>query len=69
MKVDFPEPFSPSSAWTSPCWDGQIDAFEGAHPAEGLGETFSVECRHVAVVGHPTSQSFLNWSAKSVGLS
>ena len=49
--------------------DGQIDALEGAHPAEGLRETFSEEGRHVAVVDHPTSQSFLNWSAKSVGLS
>ena len=49
--------------------DGEIDALEGPHPAEGLGETFGVEGRHVAVVGHPTSQSFLNWSAKSAGLS
>ena len=49
--------------------DGEIDALEGSHPAEGLGETFSEEGRHVAAVGHPTSQSFLNWSAKSVGLS
>ena len=45
MRVDFPAPFSPTTACTSPGRDVEVDTVEDAYPEEGLADAAQIEQR------------------------
>ena len=68
MKVDLPDPFSPSSACTSPGSIVRSTEFSATTPAKVLVSPVASSAGRVAPPGagasrHPTCQSFLSWSA------